>query len=66
MRTTDKPIAEDGLNSYRYLSRLGAVMIGANNDKDAMCEVRRSISDFQVCPTNLQRWDGEKYVNVIK
>jgi hypothetical protein len=54
------PLAAPGLTSYRAEGRYGFVMIGAVDDADAWREAWRSTDK----PSNLQRWDGTKYVRV--
>jgi len=57
---SDKPMAAEGLISYRVKSDYGWVMIGAKNDSDAWSEARRSIDK----PCDLQVWNGERYVPI--
>jgi hypothetical protein len=57
---TDKPCAAAGYISYRAKGRYGWIMIGAEDDAHAMCEAKRSTN----VPTDLQVWDGEKYIPV--
>ena len=59
----EKPMAVEGLTSYRYQGRFGPVMIGATDARDALNEVSRSI-EGQPDMADLQVWDGEKYVSV--
>jgi len=61
MNTCDKPMAAHGLNSYRYRSRYGWVMIGARDDQEALREAQRSVSSDKVSLENLQAWDGNEY-----
>lgn len=63
MAATDRPLASDGLISYRYRSRYGWVMIGALDDDDALGEAERSI-EGPADPALLQRWDGKRYADV--
>lgn len=58
----ERPCAAQGLISYRARSRFGWIMIGARDDADAWREARRSTD----CPTDLQVWDGTRYVPVAK
>lgn len=53
----DKPLAAEGLVSYRYPSRYsGYCMIGATDDADALKEAQRSSSTY--CdPELLEVWD---------
>lgn len=60
MNTEDKPCAAAGLTSYRARSPYGRIMIGAKDHAGAWHEARRSTKT----PTDLQIWDGEKYVSV--
>lgn len=61
---TDRPMAADGLTSYRYQGRYGPIMIGANDHADALKQAKTSFSDAAATadPTKLEVWDGEKYV----
>lgn len=59
----DRPLAAAGLTSYRYRGRYGWVMIGAADDEDALGEAERSIGG-PADPTLLQRWDGQRYVQM--
>lgn len=52
----EKPLADPGLNSYRYAGRFGWVMIGARNEADALAEAARSVTG-EVSRENLQAWD---------
>jgi len=54
----DRPCAAPGLTSYRARGRWGWIMIGARDDADARREALRS-SDRA---TDLQVWDGKRYV----
>lgn len=54
----DKPMAAEGLVSYRYRGRYGWVMIGAVDDKDALNEARRSING-PVTIDRLEVWSTE-------
>jgi len=54
----DRPLAAPGLISYRARSRFGWIMIGAMDVHAACREALRSTPRF----TDLQVWDGEKYV----
>lgn len=62
---TDRPMAAQGLISYRYAGPYGPIMIGARDDADALNEARRSL-DSGTAPDAglLQRWNGEAYVPV--
>lgn len=63
MITTDKPLADHGLTSYRYRGRYGWIMIGAKDDTDALNEARRSTDDA-VTADKLEIWNGTNYVPV--
>jgi len=58
----DRPLANEGLTSYRCRGRFGWIMIGAIDHDDAMREARRS-SDAAERDT-LEVWDGSRYVAV--
>lgn len=57
----DRPLAAEGLLSYRCKGRYGWIMIGAKDHDDAMREARRSSND--VTESGLQIWDGSQYVH---
>ena len=59
----DKPMAAQGLTSYRYRGRYGWIMIGAKDDNDALREAQRSTSD-KVIIDNLQIWKESQYENL--
>jgi len=54
------PMAGPGLQSYRYRSAYGWVMIGATDDADALREAQRS-TPAPVTADRLQRWTGTEY-----
>lgn len=54
------PMAAAGLQSYRYRSAYGWVMIGATDDADALREAQRSTA-APVTADRLQRWTGTEY-----
>jgi hypothetical protein len=54
------PMAAAGLQSYRYRTAYGWVMIGATDDADALREAQRS-TPAQVSADRLQRWTGTEY-----
>lgn len=60
----NKPMAADGLISYRYRGRYGWIMIGASTDTEALSEAQRSTDDT-VTPDRLERWDGQRYIGVL-
>lgn len=62
MNITDKPLAADGLTSYRYRGRYGWIMIGATGHADALREAARSTTE-PIDPAHLQVWDGQAYVD---
>lgn len=57
MLTSNKPLAANGLKSYRFETAYSYVMIGAIDAADAMREARRSTDKAGV----LQEWDGTQY-----
>lgn len=62
--THDKPLAAQGLKSYRYRGRFGWVMIGAKDDADALRSAARSV-EGPVYLSKLQAWDGAQYRDVM-
>jgi len=56
----NRPLAAKGLISYRAKGRYGFIMIGAKDNTDALREAKRSTDN----PTDLEVWDGEKYIPV--
>lgn len=60
----EKPLAGDGLTSYRYRGPYGYVMISARDHQDALNEARRSLTEGDATIDNLQVWDGNQYVDV--
>ncbi|CAD7740963.1 hypothetical protein LMG31884_47110 (plasmid) [Xanthomonas hydrangeae] len=62
MSIHNRPIADEGLTSYRYRGRYGWVMIGALDDEAALGEAERSIKG-PADPALLQRWDGQRYAD---
>lgn len=62
MNITDRPLAAEGLISYRCKGNYGWCMIGATDHEDAFNEAKRSISNPK--REDLQIWDGNEYVNV--
>ena len=61
----DKPMAANGLISYRYRGRYGWIMIGANTDTEALSQAQLSTTD-KVTPYHLERWNGYHYQGVLK
>jgi hypothetical protein len=61
----DKPMAAEGLISYRYRGRYGWIMIGANTDTEALSQAQLSTDD-KVTPDRLERWNGYHYQGVLK
>lgn len=61
---TDKPLAIEGLISYRYQGKYGWIMIGAKDNQDALNEANRSLSEGKAKLENLQIWDKNKYIPV--
>lgn len=60
----NKPMAADGLISYRYRGRYGWIMIGASTDTEALSEAQRSTDDTAT-PDLLERRNGQHYVGVL-
>ena len=60
----DKPMASDGLISYRYRGRYGFIYIGASTDTEALLEAQRSTDD-KVTPDRLERYNGQRFVEVL-
>ena len=58
----NKPLAIEGLTSYRYKGPFGYIMIGAIDTKDAIGEARRSTTAPE--RSRLEVWDGKQYVSV--
>lgn len=56
----NKPLAAEGLLSYRYRGRYGWIMIGATDTNDALREAQQSTSD-PVTVDKLQKWNGVSY-----
>jgi len=56
----DRPLAVDGLTSYRYKGRYGWIMIGAKNEADALREAARNTTE-PIHILNLQVWNGRNY-----
>jgi len=54
------PMAAGGLQSYRYRTAYGWVMIGATDDADALREAQRS-TPAPATADRLQRWTGTEY-----
>lgn len=59
----NRPCAAPGLVSYRYLGRYGWIMIAARDHSEALREAKRSTDN--VTESNLQVWDGTKYVPTL-
>jgi hypothetical protein len=61
----NKPMAAEGLISYRCKGRYGWIMIGATDTNDALNEAARSTDKVQ--KETLQIWSKEegKYINVF-
>lgn len=60
LNITSKPLAMEGLLSYRCKGVFGWIMIGAKDHDDAMIQARRSSAQAQ--RESLQIWDGRAYV----
>jgi hypothetical protein len=62
----NKPLAAQGLTSYRYPSGYGDwIMIGANDIADAVREANRSLSRGFADVRKMQIWNANKYVSVV-
>lgn len=59
--THDKPLAVEGLASYRCKGPFGWIMIGARDHEDAMVQAARSTDAPD--RDGLQVWDGGQYVD---
>ena len=57
----NKPMAAEGLVSYRLKSTFGYIMIGAIDHDDAMREAARGTPNPK--RENLEVWNGSEYVN---
>ena len=68
MSLTDKPLAAEGLQSYRYKGRYGWIMIGANDTTGALSEAQRSLSTDTAIIDNLEQWDEEtnRYTSMLR
>lgn len=62
MDSHNRPLAANGLISYRCKSAYGWIMIGATGTDDAMREARRSSDNAR--REELQVWNGLEYVDV--
>ena len=56
----DRPLAAEGLTSYRCRSAYGWIMIGAASHDDALVQARRSAEAAKF--EELEIWNGDKYV----
>lgn len=61
----ERPCAAAGLDSYRYRGAYGYIMIGATSDADALNEASRSLSYGTPTLSNLEKWDGNKYLPIV-
>lgn len=59
----DRPMAAEGLISYRYAGPYGGIKIGAKDVADALNEASRS-TDAPVSIERLEVWNGEQWLNV--
>lgn len=66
----DKPMAAEGLESYRYKKHNGGyVMIGASNDFDALTQAKLSLTIAEydcfggITLNSMQKWNGDAYVD---
>ena len=62
----NRPLAANGLISYRYKGRYGWIMIGAQDIEDALREATRS-TDAKIERESLQIWNYEQkqYIDII-
>lgn len=60
---TARPCAAAGLTSYRYRGPFGWIMIGAQDDADALRQAQRS-THAVVMPAQLEIWSGAAYTPV--
>lgn len=60
---SDKPLAVNGLTSYRCRGRYGWIMIGATDDADAWREALRSSPEAD--QSTLEVWNGAHYVRIL-
>ena len=63
MNLCDKPMAMQGLISYRYRGRYGWIMIGAKDDNDALREAQRTTNE-KITMDNLQIWKDKQYEKI--
>lgn len=61
---SDHPMASNGLITYRYRGRYGFIYIGASTDTEALSEAQRSTDD-KVTPDRLERYNGQRFVEVL-
>lgn len=59
-----KPMAAEGLLSYRYKGPYGFVMIGAKDVDDALRQAQSSLTAGSASIDNLQVWNGSEYIAV--
>lgn len=57
--TYDRPLAAAPFHSYRAIGRYGWIMIGANDDDDALKHANFS-SETPLTKTELQKWCNER------
>ena len=55
--THNRPLAAEGLVSYRYTGPFGFIMIGATDHADALNEANRSLSGSTATIANLEIWN---------
>mgnify|MGYP003653029514 CR=1 FL=1 len=60
--TCNRPLAAKGLTSYRYKGRYDWIMIGANDNADALKQAARSTHDT-ITADRLQVWNGSQYLD---
>lgn len=59
----EKPLADEGLTSYRCKGRYGYIMIGAKDHQDAMFEALRCSDAAK--REDLEIWNGDRYVPAV-
>jgi hypothetical protein len=59
----ERPMAAEGLTSYRYIGEYGWIMVGAKDHADAL-KVAERATNRPASVNFLQVWDGERYVPV--
>jgi len=62
---TDRPMAAEGLTSYRAKGPYGHIMIGAKDHADALREANRS-SSKPLTHADLEMWNGKGYAPIAR